>query len=128
MYYAVRLENGNVLRVSSNQASVWMLLLQLLPPFVAVLILMLLLSGVFASRLSGKVVEPLNGLDLEHPEENDAYDEVQPLLSKIGRQNRQIRLQLEAARRQQKEFSGGTSCDRPLYHGTFCQLQCGKAS
>ena len=105
MYYAVRLENGNVLRVSSNQASVWMLLLQLLPPFVAVLILMLLLSGVFASRLSGKVVEPLNGLDLEHPEENDAYDEVQPLLSKIGRQNRQIRLQLEAARRQQKEFS-----------------------
>ena len=105
MYYAVRLENGNVLRVSSNQASVWMLLLQLLPPFVAVLILMLLLSGVFASRLSGKVVEPLNGLDLEHPEENDAYDEVQPLLSKIGRQSRQIRLQLEAARRQQKEFS-----------------------
>ena len=105
MYYAVRLENGNVLRVSSNQASVWMLLLQLLPPFAAVLILMLLLSGVFASRLSGKVVEPLNGLDLEHPEENDAYDEVQPLLSKIGRQSRQIRLQLEAARRQQKEFS-----------------------
>ena len=105
MYYAVRLENGNVLRVSSNQASVWMLLLQLCPPFVAVLILMLLLSGVFASRLSGKVVEPLNELDLEHPEENDAYDEVQPLLSKIGRQSRQIRLQLEAARRQQKEFS-----------------------
>ena len=105
MYYAVRLENGNVLRVSSNQASVWMLLLQLLPPFVTVLILMLLLSGVFASRLSEKVVEPLNGLDLEHPEENDAYDEVQPLLSKIGRQSRQIRLQLEAARRQQKEFS-----------------------
>ena len=105
MYYAVRLENGNVLRVSSNQASVWMLLLQLLPPFVAVLILMLLLSGVFASRLSGKVVKPLNELDLENPEENDAYDEVQPLLSKIGRQSRQIRLQLEAARRQQKEFS-----------------------
>ena len=79
---------------------------------------MLLLSGVFASRLSGKVVEPLNGLDLEHPDENDAYDEVQPLLSKIGRQSRQIRLQLEAARRQQKrifyyhgEHAGGTSCD-----------------
>ena len=105
MYYAVRLENGNVLRVSSNQASVWMLLLQLLPPLITVLILMLILSGVFASRLSRKVVEPLNGLDLEHPEENDAYDEVQPLLSKIGRQSRQIRLQLEAARRQQKEFS-----------------------
>lgn len=112
-----------------------MLLLQLLPPFVAVLILMLLLSGVFASRLSGKVVEPLNRLDLEHPDENDAYDEVQPLLSKIGRQSRQIRLQLEAARRQQKEFSiitenmqeGLLVIDRYTM-GTFCQLQCGKAS
>ena len=67
MYYAVRLENGNVLRVSSNQASV----LDAAPGScfrllgVQFLILMLLLSGVFASRLSGKVVEPLNGLDLE---------------------------------------------------------------
>lgn len=62
MYYAVRLENGNVLRVSSNQASVWMLLLQLLPPFAAVLILMLLLSGVFASRLPGRLWNLLMGL------------------------------------------------------------------
>ena len=62
MYYAVRLENGNVLRVSSNQASVWMLLLQLLPPFVAVLILMLLLSGVFASRLPERLWNLLMGL------------------------------------------------------------------
>ena len=105
VYYALRLANGNVLRVSSTQDSALSLLGQLIPSLIAVLFLMLILSGMFASRLSRKVVEPLNGLDLEHPEENNAYEEVQPLLSRIHRQNRQIRLQLEAARRQQKEFA-----------------------
>ncbi len=51
------------------------------------------------------MVEPLNRLDLEHPEEINVYEEVEPLISKIYSQNRQIRLQFEAARRQQKEFS-----------------------
>lgn len=105
MYYALRLDNGNVLRISSTQESALALVGQLVPPLLGVWFLMMILSAVFASRLSGKVVEPLNNLDLEHPEENVVYEEVEPLLSKIYRQNRQIRLQLEAARRQQKEFS-----------------------
>lgn len=105
MYYAMRLDNGNVLRISSTQKSALALVGQLVPPLLGVWFLMMILSAVFASRLSGKVVEPLNNLDLEHPEDNTVYEEVEPLLSKIYRQNRQIRLQLEAARRQQKEFS-----------------------
>ena len=105
MYYALRLDNGNVLRVSSTQKSAFALVWQLVPPLLGVLFLILVLSAVFASRLSGRVVEPLNNLDLEHPEEINVYEEVEPLISKIYRQNRQIRLQLEAARRQQKEFS-----------------------
>ena len=105
MYYALRLDNGNVLRVSSTQKSAFALVWQLVPPLLGVLFLILVLSAVFASRLSGRVVEPLNNLDLEHPEEINVYEEVEPLISKIYRQNRQIRLQLEAARRQQKEFA-----------------------
>ena len=105
IYYALRLDNGNVIRISSTQESALYLLGQLVPPLLGVLFLMLILSAVFASRLAGKVVEPLNNLDLDHPEENRVYEEVEPLLSRIYRQNRQIRLQLEAARRQQKEFS-----------------------
>ena len=105
MYYALRLDNGNVIRVSGTQDSILAIMGQLIPPLVGVLILMFVLSAAFASRLSGKVVEPLNNLDLDHPEENKVYEEVEPLLSKIYRQSRQIRLQLEAARRQQKEFA-----------------------
>ena len=87
--------------IDAALALVW----QLVPSLLGVLFLILVLSAVFASRLSGRVVEPLNNLDLEHPEEINVYEEVEPLISKIYRQNRQIRLQLEAARRQQKEFS-----------------------
>ena len=105
IYYALRLKDGTVLRVSDTQDSVLALVENLLLPLCGLLFLMLILSGIMASVISKRIVKPVNELDLEHPEENDAYDEVQPLLSKIGRQNRQIRLQLEAARRQQKEFS-----------------------
>ena len=57
------------------------------------------------TRISKKIVQPVNELDLEHPEENQAYEEVAPLLSKIHRQNRQIKEQLDTARQQQAEFS-----------------------
>lgn len=105
VYYAVRLENGNVLRVSSTQYSILKLVLELVQPVLWILLLMLVLAGVFASRLSKKVVEPLNSLDLEHPEQNRIYTEVEPLLSKIYKQKRQITSQLEAAKQQQEEFA-----------------------
>ena len=104
-YYALRLDNGNVLRVSSTQKSAFALVWQLVPPLLGVLFLILVLSAVFASRLSGRVVEPLNNLDLEHPEENKIYEELSPLLGKIHKQNRQIQKQLELAKQQQEEFS-----------------------
>jgi len=105
IYHAVRLENGNVLRVSSTQYSILKLVLELVQPVLWILLLMLVLAGVFASRLSKKVVEPLNDLDLEHPEQNQIYPEVEPLLSKIYKQKRQITSQLESAKQQQEEFA-----------------------
>lgn len=105
MYYAVRLKNGNVLRVSSTQYSVLALILELVQPMLWVVLVMLILSGIFASRISKKIVSPINDLDLEHPEENQIYEEVSPLLSRIYKQNRVIKEQFETARRQQEEFS-----------------------
>lgn len=104
IYYALRLEDGTVLRISSTQDSVLALLAQLLLPAFWVLVLMVGLAGAISLRMSKKVVEPLNNLDLEHPEDNIVYEEVEPLLSKIYKQNKQIRLQLEDAKQQQQEF------------------------
>ena len=105
VYYALRLSDNSVIRVSSTQYSIFALILQLVQPTLCIIFVMLILAGIFASRIAGKIVEPINELNLEKPEENEVYEEVAPLLSKINRQNRQIRTQLEEARRSQEEFS-----------------------
>lgn len=105
VYYAKRLSDSSVLRVSSTQYSAFALVLQLIQPVLCIIFVMLILAGVFASKIAGKIVEPINELDLEKPDENEVYEEVAPLLGKINRQNRQIRTQLEEARRNQEEFS-----------------------
>ena len=105
IYYALRLSDETILRVSTTQYSVLALIYQLIQPVLIILVLMIILSVIFATRISKKIVQPVNELDLEHPEENQAYEEVAPLLSKIHRQNRQIKEQLDTARQQQAEFS-----------------------
>lgn len=105
IYYALKLDNGNILRVSSTQYSVFELILQLVQPMMWVLLLMIILSGIFASKLSDRIVQPVNELNLDHPEEVQIYDELSPLLSKIHRQNKQIQEQLDLARQQQEEFT-----------------------
>lgn len=105
IYYALRLKDSTVLRVSSTQDSVLALVENLIFPLCGLLCLMLILSGIMASAISKRIVKPINELDLEHPEENQIYEELSPLLSKIHRQNREIQNQLELAKQQQQEFS-----------------------
>lgn len=104
LYYAVRLSDNSVLRVSSTQDSVLTLTVQLIPATLGILVILIILSGIFASKIASHIVEPINSLDLEHPADNDVYEEVAPLLSKIHKQSGQIRNQLEEARRNQEEF------------------------
>ena len=105
IYYALRLKDGTVLRVSGTQDSVLALVENLIFPLCGLLCLMLILSGIMASAISKRIVKPINELDLESPKENQIYEELSPLLSKIHRQNREIQNQLELAKQQQEEFS-----------------------
>ena len=105
IYYAKQLENGQILRVSSTQYTVAALIGELVQPMLYVLLMMVVLSALFAARISKKIVSPINDLDLEEPERTEAYDEISPLLTKINKQQRTIRKQLSDARRQQQEFS-----------------------
>ena len=85
IYYALRLKDGTVLRVSGTQDSVLALVENLIFPLCGLLCLMLILSGIMASAISKRIVKPINELDLESPEENRIYEELSPLLSKIHR-------------------------------------------
>ena len=105
VYYAIRLSDDSVLRVSNTRASVLALILRLVPSLIVILVILLILAGIISSRMAKKIVEPINQLDLDYPEENEGYEEIGPLLSKIHKQNRQISVQLENARRNQEEFA-----------------------
>lgn len=104
IYYAKRLDDGTVLRISTSSATAGKLLLGMLRPIVIVLIAALVLSLILADRLAKRIVEPLNALDLDRPLENDAYEELSPLLNRINRQHMQIARQLEDLNKKKDEF------------------------
>ena len=112
MYCAERLADGSVLRISMSRATAGVLLVGMGQPILVVLIVALILSSVLAKSLSRRIVQPLNKLDLEHPLENDAYEELAPLLGRINRQHLQIDKQMDELQRQQTEFSQITSSMR----------------
>ena len=105
IYYAVKLGNNQVLRVANTHYTVFTLLGGLIFPIVLILAGMLVLSAVISSRVSRKIVEPMNQLDLEHPDQGEVYDELVPFVTKISRQKRTINRQLTDAKKQQEEFS-----------------------
>lgn len=105
VYYALRLENGQILRVSSTQYTIVRILGGLIQPILVMIFLMLILSLAAAFHSSRKIVEPLNKLNLDDPKMNDTYDEITPLLTRINKQQKTIREQLSEAKRQQEEFA-----------------------
>ncbi len=105
MYYAQRLDDGTVLRISISRATVGMIAVGMIQPLLIVLIVALILSGLLAKRLSRRIVDPLNSLDLEHPLDNDAYEELSPLLKRIHRQHVEIQTQLRELHERTDEFT-----------------------
>lgn len=108
LYYALRLTDGSVLRVSDTQYSVWLLVLQALQPVALVMVLAFVLAMVLAARVSKQLVAPINAIDLNHPETAENYEELMPLLSKIRSQNRQIQQQVLDLKQRQEEFTAIT--------------------
>ena len=105
LYFARCLKDGSVLRISVSRATAWRLVLGMLQPVLMVLAAALLLSGLLAGRLSKKIVEPLNHLDLEHPLDNECYEEISPLLNRINRQHEEIQQQMRVMRQRTDEFN-----------------------
>ena len=105
LYRAVAMEDGTVLRISVTQYTVLSLLLGMLRPFLIVFLIGLALSLALAHSVAKRIVEPMNNLDLDHPLENDVYDELSPLLTRMECQHRQIHAQKNELERKQEEFT-----------------------
>ncbi len=104
LYYATKMPDGNILRVSTTQSSVLVLFLDFLQPLVIIVLFALLLSFAVSKRVSKAIVKPINNLDLENPASNVVYEELTPLLKKLSVQKTTIDDQIKAALQKQEEF------------------------
>ena len=106
IYYARRLTDGSVLRLSISGATTGYLALGVVQPALLVFVLALILSSFLARRISNRIVQPLNHLDLDHPLDNAAaYAELSPLLRRIHEQRVENAAQLRALRQKTDEFN-----------------------
>ena len=105
IYVAKRMDDGSVLRICVSQQTLAVLLLGMVQPVLVILLAAVIFSALLAKRLSRRIVEPLNAIDLDHPLEAKAYDEIAPLLGRINRQHEQIDDQLRELQRKTDEFT-----------------------
>lgn len=107
IYIAKQLENGEVLRIANTQYTVAAVMAGLAYPAIIAVLVLLVLAFFFARKAAEKITEPINRLDVDHLETavgSEMYEEIEPFLTKIERQNRTINRQLLEAQRQQQEF------------------------
>lgn len=104
-YYALLLENGEVLRVAKTTDSVIATVFGILPYMLAIGAMMLLFAWALGKWQTARLIEPINTLDLDAPLENEIYEELRPLMSRIDRQNKEK----EEAGQMRKDFSANVS-------------------
>ncbi|HEY8392367.1 sensor histidine kinase [Capillibacterium thermochitinicola] len=107
-YRAVRLTDGTVLRVSASIHSVFKAVFGLLPYIALMLLPVFALTMLLANLLTGKIIVPLNNLNLDEPLANEVYDELSPLLTRMARQKEEIARQFQKLREKQEEFNAIT--------------------
>ena len=108
MYTAIRLTDGSVIRLSIAQNTFLTLTLGMLQPMALILLATVILALLLASRLSKRIVEPLNQLNLDEPLSNEGYDEIAPLLRRIDAQQKEIRAQRDELKQRRREFNAVT--------------------
>ena len=104
IYEAVRLEDGSILRISVSRATAFVLVIGMFQPILMVLFFAAGLSAWLARRMAKRVVEPLNNLNLDQPMENEAYEELSPLLHRIHTQHIEIEQKMQELQHKRDEF------------------------
>ena len=104
-YEATRLKNGNVLRISVSQVTVGALILGMLPAVCAIFLVSVVVAIILSNKMATSIVKPLNELDLEHPANNNTYEELTPILTKLNKQHKQIESQLALLREKSDELN-----------------------
>lgn len=111
-YYAIRLQDGTILRMSRGTQTILKQMEDIIPVFLLMMGIVLILAVILSKIITERIVEPINQIDLVHPKKNRTYSELTPLLDKIEKQNIDIEHQIEEikeAENMRKEFSANVS-------------------
>lgn len=104
-YYAVRLENGKILRLARTIDSIYKSVLQMLPIMGGIVIVVAFLASIVARRVTFNLIKPLDQVNLDEPLDNETYDELAPFLTRIAKQKRQLSKNLKKLRGKQEELT-----------------------
>lgn len=107
-YHAEKLPDGSILRVASTTDSVFASIAACLPVTIICIAAIAILSGFIAKRRTKSIIYPINRLDLDTPLQNDVYDELSPLLTRIEKQHREIKEKALQLQKKQDEFTAIT--------------------
>ena len=121
-YYARRMADGTVLRVSCTQNSLPAMVLMLLTPFLWVATVVLILCGVLSYRLAQSITKPINAIHLDNPTPLPGYPELTPLFDKLREQNRTIGKQMSELQLRQREFTAITENMREGFLLVDCKM------
>jgi two-component system phosphate regulon sensor histidine kinase PhoR len=107
-YYAIKLNSGNVLRSAITMDSIFIRMLNLILISLGIGALIFMIAAAAGSKVTEKIINPINNIDIDNPENNTVYEELTPLLSRIKKQNDAITEQLEEMQKKQNEFAAIT--------------------
>ena len=103
-YYAAKLSDGSILRISASRESVLRVVLLAMLPLLVVLAIAWVFALSHAKYIALKIVKPLNSLDLDNPLDNDVYPEITPLLKRIYTQRQELDAQMLTLQQRADEF------------------------
>lgn len=108
LYSARLLNDGSIIRTSISQSSIWAIVISMIQPLLIVVLISIVLSFYLAYRISSKVVEPLNEIDLDHPENCETYEEIKPLVNRLTIQQKLLHNQEKELSDKKNEFNAAT--------------------
>ena len=108
IYCARRTEDGRVIRVGAEHFSAADVLAKVIGPTLLLLLGVLIFAFSAAAIMARSIINPINEIDLDEPENTKTYEELTPIIKKLASQNYRIARQMNELRKRETEFNSIT--------------------
>ncbi len=91
-YYAVRLDDGNILRVAKESRSIWSVFIKVTPAILILILVIFAISKILSDVLTKSLLLPIEEMseNLDHLDDITTYKELMPFINTIQEQHKNI--------------------------------------